>query len=238
MKKFAAICLLLLASLHARADLTVIENIQVAGQGQDLTMKLKGDKARVDMGNGQMSLIIDVVSGDTIMLNHPQKMLLKISGDKAKAMISQMKKSDPDTEPPKIVDTGKKEKIGDYDTEIYTADTAEMKCTIWVTKGITDYANVQAQLNKMQALQKKFGQSNGPDLSKIDGVPVKTEIVKGGVTTTVSLTAINQDAIDDSALLPPTDYTEMPMPDITAGPGGGAPPAPPQPAPPAPAPQP
>jgi hypothetical protein len=227
MKKFAAICLLLLTALQARADLTIIENIDSAGQGQDLTMNIKGDKARVDMGSGQMSIIIDASTGDMISLIHSQKMFMKISGDKAKALMAQIKKKDDNAEVPKIVDTGKTEKVGDYSTEVYTANTDDMKCTFWVTKGIPNLAAVQAQLKKMQALQDKLGQGKGPDISKIDGVPVKTQVVKNGVTTTVSLIAIKQEPVDDAYLMPPPDYTEMPVPDFPDG-GGAPPPQPPQ----------
>ncbi len=52
MKTLAVICLVL-ATLHARADLAIEEKFQVTGHGEDsgiFTIKIKGDKARLDMG--------------------------------------------------------------------------------------------------------------------------------------------------------------------------------------------
>jgi len=233
MKKLAAV-LFLIASLNARADLLIVENMQVGGQGQDMTMKIKGDKARVDVGNGQISTILDIQTGDMVTLIHTQKMFMKVSGAKAKELIEQMKKAqgnntDP-VEPPKIADSGKKEKVGDYNTEIYTAEMQGAKFKFWVTKDIPDYVSIQAQMKKLQGLQEKFGQK-APDTSKIDGIPVKTETtMANGQVLTMTLTLIKNQPVDDTDLVPPPDYHEMQMPEMPQMPAGGAgqqPPPPP-----------
>ena len=239
MKKFAAI-LLLLASLHARADFIIVENLTIAGQSQDLTMKFKGDKARMDMGSGQMSMIVDASTGDTITLIHGQKMFMKVSGDKLKAILEQSKKMMGQDAPdsavaPKPVDTGKSEKVGDYNTEIYTVEMKGKKFTFWMSKDFPNFAALQAQINKLQSLQEKLGQGKGPDTSKIDGVPVKTETVMNGKTITTLLVSEKETPVDDADLQVPAGYTEMQMPQMPPGGGaaggdGGAPPpqAPPQ----------
>ena len=137
MKKYAtiaAICLLI-ASLHARADVIVVENLDMhtAGQSQDaakgtspagkhtalknVTVKVKGDKLREDLLVGTaISVIIDFNTGDMVTLMHGQKKFVKISAEKLKGIVpGGVKKAiGLDNAPeravaPEIVDTGKQE---------------------------------------------------------------------------------------------------------------------------------
>ena len=85
MKKFGVI-FLLIASLHAGADVVVVQTVETDGNVQKDITKVKGAKFRVDVswhGNGtiDMSDITDTVKGESIMLFHGAKKFTKLSGD-------------------------------------------------------------------------------------------------------------------------------------------------------------
>src|SRR5271154_5681902 len=78
MKKLALLCLLL-ATLQARADLVIVQNVATGGNSHDITIKIKGDHFRTDMSD-QLSSITDLTNGDTITLVHPRKAFIKMTG--------------------------------------------------------------------------------------------------------------------------------------------------------------
>lgn len=221
MKKFTFICLLL-ASLCVRADVVIVEDVQANGQTQEITVKIKGGKIRTDVGK-EMSAIMDLDSGDLTTIMHAQKMFIKMAG-KMKAIFEQAKKAQADAAasgtPPKITDTGKQEKVGDYNTEIYTVESDRGKVTLWVTKDVPNYAAIKEEMKKLQALQAMSGKAE-TDTSKVDGVPVKVEAVVDGKTITTNMVSIKQDQVDDAEFQTPADYKEMQMPQMPSGDGGG-----------------
>lgn len=224
MKKIAALFLFAALSLHARADLIITEHLEDPYQAHELTMKVKGDKVRMDIqaAGNQFSTIIDLTTGDAIQLLHSQQKYIRVSGKKSKELIDALKKSkglDPSATPPaqpEIVDTGKKEKVGNYNTEIFTTQSQGMKITLWVTKDIPDYASLLEQFKKLQSLQEKTGQQ-GLDTTKLDGIPVKREVVTAeGKTITMTMTSIKSQPLDDSEFALPAGYSEMQMPQAPA----------------------
>ena len=85
--KALALSLLLVAtvSFTARADFTIVQNVEGKGQNHEITLKIKGDKIRME-ATPQMTMIVDGKTGDTITLMNTQKKIVRISGDKAKAI--------------------------------------------------------------------------------------------------------------------------------------------------------
>ena len=61
--------LLLAATASLRADLTLVQKVDMAGTPGQMTIKFKGDKVRIDPAP-QMSMITDAKTGDTITLLH------------------------------------------------------------------------------------------------------------------------------------------------------------------------
>lgn len=229
MKRLVALSLIL-ATFCARADLVIEENVESGGQTQDMIVKIKGDKIRTDMNSGQVSTITDTSTGDIITIMHAQKSYMKMDSkkmkelmEKARAMQSGTNSPAPNQEKPKVVDTGKKEKINGYDTEIYTAETPTMKFKYWVAKDFPNADSVQQQMKKMQAnMLEKLGPNAAvsvPDMQSMKGLPLKTEVETDGKTITTTLTSVKEETVDASALTVPADYNEIKMPDF----GGGAP---------------
>src|SRR4051794_41072478 len=94
--------------LSARADFTIVQKVEGKGSANEITLKLKGDKVRME-ATPQMTMIVDGKTGDTITLMTAQRKFLRISGDKAKAIAELAAKYGGTTgEKPKLTATGKK----------------------------------------------------------------------------------------------------------------------------------
>ncbi len=107
--------------------------------------------------------------------------------------------------------------MGDYNAEIYTAETPKIKCTFWISREAPDYASLQTQLNKLQAPDMVLLLSFGgiPDASKIDGALLKIKIENNGATFISEITSVKQAPVADDEFLIPAGYKQ--------GPGGIAP---------------
>jgi hypothetical protein len=216
--------LILLAALAfatvARADLTIVQKVQGDRDTNNVTLQVKGDKARVEV-NPAITTIIDGKTGDIVTLMNDQKKVIRISGERAQAMAQMAgvaSKQDAADLTPKA--TGKKEKINGYETEEYVSDSPHLHTSYWVAK---NYPNYQSIIQQMMVLQKGAfaAMKRGlPDYSKLPGLPIRTEIKSGDKTAVTStLVSVNFDPIPASTFDIPADYTEMKMPDFLSGKG-------------------
>ena len=96
---------LLLSAAPLRADLVIVQHVDGSGQSGDQTIRIKGDKARADLAQ-QVSMITNGATGEVVTLMHAQRTFLKITAAQTKAMMEQMKKLQPNAEPPKLTPTG------------------------------------------------------------------------------------------------------------------------------------
>src|SRR5262245_55276635 len=95
MKRLLLPVALFVAVAATRADLIIEQKIESALQSGPMIMKVKGDKARVDLTGGPMgeiSSIVDLNNGDAMTLMHGSKMVMKVSGAQTKQMMEMMKK--------------------------------------------------------------------------------------------------------------------------------------------------
>ena len=200
------------------ADLTIVQSVEGMGPVSQMTMKIKGDKARIDV-SPQMTMIFDAKKGEMISLMREQKMVVRMPADKMKAAADLIRKSNgkESAEKPKIVATGKKETVNGYETEQYVCEMPNFKATYWVATNYPDGASILKQLQaiKMDALSGQSGHM--PDYRDLTGVPVKTVISAGGKEMTTTLNSIKQDALSDAEFAVPADFKEMNMPDILGG---------------------
>jgi hypothetical protein len=202
----------------ARADLTIKQKVERAAVSSDTTTQIKGDKVRVDMG--EISTIMDLSTSDTITLMHKSKMAMKLSGVQMKQMMDAMKKqmgaAADNAEPPKPQATGKTEKVGDYNTEIYTwSNTNGMTATMtmWVAKDFPNSKNIKEQLAKVKK-STAGGMSKGmaPDDSALPGMVVKTQAEVLGQKITTTLVSVKEETLDASLFDVPKDYSYQDMP--------------------------
>lgn len=215
MKKILAIVPLLVASLVAHADLVVEQKIESAMINGNLTSKIKGDLARMDMPTGPagaMSTLLNTKTGDVTTLLHGQKMMMKVNINAAKPQIEAAQKAagvdTSKTQPPKP--TGEKEKVGQWDTEVYTSDLGGMKMKLWAARDFPNAEALKAQMNNLA--KASSGGMMDPKMYDVPGMIVKTELEgpQGKITTT--LVGIKEEAVADSEFQAPADYQEMKMP--------------------------
>ena len=220
-------CAAIALVISARADLTIVQKVEGIGTNMDqMIIKMKGDRTRIETG-ASTSTIIDGKTGDTITLLHSQKQVIRIPGERVKAMVEMANKfkagGTAADQSPKLIATGKAEKVAGMDTQIYTSEGPQWKATYWIA---TSYPNASEILRQMQAMQPAQwgGQNSGiPDYRNFPGVPIKTVIDLGGKQITSTLVSIKQDPIADADFAVPAGYTEMKLPAIISG--KNAPPA-------------
>lgn len=212
MKKLLLIPALALFSLQgALADWVVINKTVTDGQEANMTLKAKGDKSRMDVGE-QMSVIIDTASGNTEMYMHAQKMVMKISPENLKAMMAMAGAALGGEPAAKPVATGKMEKVGEHECEIYTWAGKIGNGKFWVAK---DFPEAKALNDLQDKMMKALGNpaaSMVPQNSDFPGMVVKSELEMMGKKTASELVSAKQEPVSDDAFKAPEGYQEMKMP--------------------------
>ena len=224
MKTLLRFAPLLLAGAIARADVVIEQKMESAMINGNITMKMKGDHARMDLPAplvGNVTTLMDFKSGDMITLVHAQKMAMKMNMSDVKKQQEAAQKAlgiDPaKMEKPKP--TGEKEKVGEYDAEIFEMNQGGMQSRIWVAK---DFPNAQTIKDQMAKLTAGMGGA-GFDPSKLDvpGMVVKSEVNTANGKIIVTLVRAKEESVADSEFTKPEGYQEIQMPSL---PGAGAPP--------------
>lgn len=211
----SAVTLALAATAHA--DLTITQQLKqdIAGKATEttLTMKMKGDKMRMD-GIPQMSNIVDLKSGDVTSLLHQQKAVATIPGATVKSMNDERTAKNPAMEPPKA--TGKKETIGGFACEEYEASLGGAKIQLWLTKELPEVEKKMKELSQLSAssdpVQGMLKDQN------ISGFPMRTVMkMPGAGTMTVTVVALSEDPIPEAEFVIPSDYKPMALPSAPGG---------------------
>jgi hypothetical protein len=203
---------LLAAAIMVHADLVIVQRVEGGGQAGEQTIKIKGDKARTDL-NPTVTMITDGTSGEMVTLMHTGRTFLKVSQAQMKSMMEQLQKLRTSTEPPKLQPTGKKEKIGDYDCEIFTANLGALTATYWIAKDFPNYQGVLAQLDKFQSgTVSAMGKGLMPDLKDFPGLMMKTEMDLGGKKVVTTILSAKEENVDPAVFAIPKGYTEITSP--------------------------
>ena len=122
--------------------------------------------------------------------------------------------------PPKFQDTGKTEKVGNYDAEIYTWSSPDgANQTVWVARDFPDYAKIKVQMDKLNdSPVAQMSKGAAPDVNTLPGMVVKTQMEMNGQKVTSTLVSAKESSVDASIFQTPKDYQPMNQP------GPGAPP--------------
>jgi hypothetical protein len=221
--------------LPLRADLTIVyastlrptsqaqkdQAAEATGGGTNMTIKIKGDKARID-ASPQVTTIFDGKTGEVITLLNDQKSIIRISPDKMKAvtdMLDRFNSKKGASEKRKLVPSGQNEMVNGYETELYTYDAP-------------NYPNGAAILVQLQSIKSEFwdaANTKMPDFRDFPGLPIRTRMIIGredqatdqgthlsahATEITSTITSVNQDRINDSEFIIPSDFKETKLPDI------------------------
>jgi hypothetical protein len=199
---------------NARGDFTVVQKVEGKGETHQITLKIKGDKIRLE-ATPQMTLIVDGKTGDTITLMNTQKKIVRISGDKAKAIAELTAKYGGGTSgKPKLVATGKKMEVNGYEAEEYLAESKQFKARYWIAP---TFPNAEAVLKQLQAVVPAVWNDLAKgmiDYRDLPGLPIRTEMTIGDDEIISTLVAVKTDLLNDAEFFPPKDFQEMKIPNV------------------------
>src|SRR5437867_8573126 len=243
---FYSLVLTVFVILPVRADLTIVYSTTVqpasdnqkveptptaVAAGSNMTIKVKGDKARIDV-SPQVTAIFDGQTGELINLLNDQKTIVRVSPDKMRAIadiLNKLSTKRPGSETPRLTSTGKREIINGYETEQYTYDGPDFKAMYWIAP---NYPNGAAVLAQLQSIKSEFwdaANTKMPDFRDFPGLPIRMRMIVGKgnqadahgasapdhpaeITSTV--TGISLDSIGDGQFIVPADFKETKLPDI------------------------
>jgi hypothetical protein len=206
---FLSLC----ATFYARADLTIMQKVDGPGQSGELTIKIKGEKERIDSAD-QPTRIIDGKTGEMTNLLNDKKTFLRISADQMKAMAQTLTKygNNQPAEKPKLSPTGKKETVNGYEVEEYVYETPQFKATFWVAPKYPDAASILKQMQLPISQAWKPSTLGMPDYTDFPGMPLKTIVSMGGTEVTTTISSVKEGPISDSEFAVPKDYKEIQPP--------------------------
>jgi hypothetical protein len=204
--------------LNSRADLTIVQKVEGTGPVADMTIKIKGDKARID-ATPQISTIIDGKTGEMINLMNDQKTAVRVSAEKMKAaaeMVSKFtdKGNNKSTEKPKLTPTGKKDTLNGYEAEEYVYEAPDLKAAYWIAPKYPDGAAILKQMQSLKSEAWASSLAKMPDYRDFPGLPIKTVISMGNNQITSTISSIRKDPINDTEFAIPKDFREVKTPDI------------------------
>jgi hypothetical protein len=186
------------SAAQVQADLVLTQKMESTAMTGEMTMSIKGDLVRTDMGT-TASTIMNVSNSDSLTLMHAQKMSMKSNSAQALAAARAAIKD----LPPAPVATGKTEKVGDYDCEIYTVESTGMKSTMWICKSFPNWDKIKGDI---ATTAKMSGQT---DLAPLPGMAIKSVTEASGVTTTITLVSAKTDSLDEALFKAPSGYTAI-----------------------------
>ena len=214
--KFAARVLvaILAAAIIARADLILVQKVEGGGQSGEQTIRVKGDKARSDLAQ-PVSMITDGATGEVVTLMHEGKTFLRISAAQAKAMTEQLQGLRTNSEPATLQPTGRKEKIGEYECDVFVVHLGAITTTYWLAPTFPNYPALLAQLEKFQAgAISALGNGLMPELKIFPGMIVKTEMEMKGKRIVSTLVSVREEEVDPAVFNIPAGYKEITSPTL------------------------
>lgn len=203
------------ALLHA--DLVVVQKVEGIGQPQaaEMTLKVKGDKIRVDLAP-EISTLTDAATGETTTLMHAQKAYMQISPEALGQLAGRLNGKQEAALPPSTPQaTGKHETVNGVDTELYTARLGQMKVTYWIAKDFPEGDKLRDLFQKLQKspLAKLTQGGMGSQPADLPGVAVRTRMEPpNGQKLTVTLISVKEQALDNAEFEIPRNYQALPSP--------------------------
>src|SRR5712691_9811924 len=199
--------------VSARADLTIVQRVEGAGQNGEVTVKIKGDKERIDAPS-QPTRIIDGKTGEMTDMMNEKKSFVRISAQQIKAAAETINKFNGGEKPaaPKLTPTGKKETINGYETEEFVYETPRFKASFWVATKYPDAAGTLKQMQMPISGAWKPSNMGMPDYTDFAGLPLKTVISIGDNKVVTTIVSIKKDSVSAADFDIPKDFQELKKP--------------------------
>jgi hypothetical protein len=197
----------------ARADYTIKQKMENSGSTQEITLRIKETKCRVD-ANEQTTAIIDSKTGETTVLIHPNKTFMKLTSEQLQAQGKAMKEllKDQANRPPDaaLSPTGKTETVNGFETEEYTATLDGMIVTFSIAKNFPNYQKIVTAMYNVQSgpgMEGFRSLSLPPD--QYPGMPIRTQVEIMGQKVITTFESAEESSIPDSEFAIPADYKEL-----------------------------
>ena len=201
----------------ALADLTVVQNLKTSampeesGKGSTITMKMKGQKARIDFSNNPMSSIVDLKSKKLFVLDHKQKQVMIMPLYLAQSIMQLSEQVTPQNKSA-MQKTGKVQAINGYKCEEYAGSSGGTTIRCWI-------ANIP-ESSEMEPFrvyaQDAFKATSYGSLAAMKGLIVRSEstvMTKAKPETSrTELQSLSKAPIADAVFNLPADYTVMGLP--------------------------
>jgi Domain of unknown function (DUF4412) len=204
-------------SVAARGDLTIVQNVEGTGSVKQITVKLKSDKARVEV-SPEITTIVDNKSGEMINLMNAEKKFLRISSDKSKAIAEMANKYSgvmpAPAEKSKLKVTGRKETINGYETEEYVRESPSLKESYWIALTYPDSAAIVKQLQAIVPAAWNDVAKGMFDYRDFPGLPLRTTIKTDRKEIVSTITSIKQDPLSEAEFSVPNDFLEIKVPNL------------------------
>jgi len=201
----------------ASADWVIVQKSGFEGQEKEMSTKIKGDKARVDV-TGEGTVIVGPEG--MVMLMHPEKIVMKMDMETVQlTMDSAAQKAEQPAAAAAIkpVATGQKEKVGEWEAEIYTWEGQTGKGRFWVAKDFPKYTEINAANDKLGKVMGGAMSGLSPQATDFKGMVVKSEVSMMGKTLTTQLVSAKEQELDAKEFVVPAGYTEVQMPMLKSG---------------------
>ena len=216
MRNLVALCLAITLGpiLSARGDLTIVQRVEGPGQDGEATVKIKGDKERIDAAS-QPTRIIDGKSGEMTDILNEKKTFVRISAQQMKAAAETISKFEDGKEAApaqKLTPTGKKETINGYETEEFTYRTPQFKASFWVAMKYPDAAGILKEMQAPFSGAWKPSNLGMPDYTDFPGLPLRTVISLGENKVSTTIMSIKKDPLSAAEFDVPKDFQEMKKP--------------------------
>jgi hypothetical protein len=213
MKRLPLLALCLAASAASHADVFVEQKIESAALNGNMVMKVKGDQARMDMPSpaGEVTVIMNVATGEMTTLMHTQKMSMKMNLNAIKQQTEAAQKQS-GVDPSKLekpTATGVMEKVGEWTAEIYEFKLGGVTGKLWVAK---DFPNAQSIKDQMKKLNAANAGGFDPNKMEVPGMIVKTQMTTPVGAMTTTLLKAEETPVAETEFALPTGYQEMKMP--------------------------
>jgi Domain of unknown function (DUF4412) len=210
-----AIAVLLAGTLQLRADLTLEQTMDAGELSGQIVMRIKGDRFRTDIpggARGPLSTIMDAKSGDVTTLIHEKKIsITRRGGNPAAAEADSGKAADA----PKPTPTNRTERVGQYETDVYTMRADDSLVTLWVAKAFPNFAAIRKDLQRVS--RASADGANRPsmlDVTTLPGMVVKRQKERDGQQMTITLTKASREPIDDAVFEIPAGYKPVNPPPV------------------------
>jgi len=226
------VCSCLLAQ-SAWADWVIVQEVAHTGMpaSNRITLKIKGDKAKIEAGQG--ATITDNASGSQITLMPATKTYHVVTASNMREMQELIEEKFPaphvgSKQESRLEPTGRKQTINGFNTEEFIWKWSEGKSVYWITKGIPNYSAAFKQMDKSFAAVAGLSRAPLPRANQFQGYPVRVESEftlpkytaeqarylnkdineKQTVRSVTTLVSITETKLDESEFSIPADYKQ------------------------------